>query len=182
LSVAAFTKLGEATIHAGGIITLATGTFRAPGGEEFERDIVHHPGAVSAVPLLDDGRVVLVRQYRASIDAHLLEIPAGKRDIADEPPEVTARRELVEEVGYEAGSIELLGRFYNSPGFSDELSYTFLARDLVHVGAQTVGPEEQHMTVETVHLDDVPRLIVAGEITDAKTIVGLLLTRERLDA
>jgi ADP-ribose pyrophosphatase len=178
--VPAFTKLGEATIHAGGIITVATGTFRAPGGEEFERDIVHHPGAVSAVPLLDDGQVVLVRQYRASIEGDLLEIPAGKRDIADEPPELTARRELVEEVGYEAGRIELLGCFYNSPGFSDELSYTYLARDLTHVGTQTVGPEEEHMTVETVALDAVPDLIAAGEIVDAKTIIGLLLARERL--
>ncbi len=178
----AFTKLGEATIHAGGIITLATGTFEAPDGERFERDIVHHPGAVSVVPLIDDGRVVLVRQFRAAVDDELLEIPAGKRDVADEPPDATAHRELVEEIGYRAGRLELLGRFYNSPGFADELSFTFLARDLEHVGASTVGPEEQHMTIETVHLDDVPDLIAAGELVDAKTIIGLLLTRERLSA
>ena len=85
---------------------------------------------MSVVPLLDDGRVVLVRQYRAACDRHLLEIPAGKRDVAGEPPEQAARRELAEEVGYRAGRAAGLARFYNSAGFSDEFSHVFLARDL----------------------------------------------------
>ncbi len=101
---------------------------------EFERDVVHHPGAVSVVPIIDGGasghQVILVRQYRAAIDAELLEIVAGKRDVAGEPPEVTARRELAEEVGMVAGRMELLAEFYNSPGFCDEHSCVFLGLDL----------------------------------------------------
>lgn len=177
---AGFAKVGERTIHQGHVISLGVGSFVDPDGEPFEREVVHHPGAVSVVPLLDDGRVVMVRQYRASVETDLLEIPAGKRDVADEPPGLTAHRELQEEVGYQARRLELLGRFYNSPGFSDELSFTYLARDLVHVGADTVGPEEAHMTIEHVPLDDVPDLIARGELVDAKSIIGLLLARERL--
>ena len=75
-------------------------------------------------------RSSFVRQYRAPLDTELLEVPAGKRDVASEPPELTAARELAEEAGMEAGRLELIGHFYNSPGFSDEESWCFLARDL----------------------------------------------------
>ena len=93
------------------------GTFAGPDGSPFERDIVHHPGAVSAVPLVEPPiEVIMVRQYRAAVDRELLEIPAGKRDVAGEAPEVTAHRELIEEIGMRAGRLERLGEFYNSPG------------------------------------------------------------------
>src|SRR5689334_8720889 len=98
---------------------MAEGEYEAPNGTRFQRDIVHHPGAVSVVPVLDDGRVVMVRQYRSPIDMDVLEIPAGKRDVEGEDAVITAHRKLAEEVGYEAGSMELLVEFYNSPGFCD---------------------------------------------------------------
>jgi ADP-ribose pyrophosphatase len=143
--------------------------------------VVHHPGAVSAVPFLQDtGEVVMVRQYRAAIDRELLEIPAGKRDVTDEPPELTAHRELIEEIGMRAGRLELLGQFYNSPGFSDEYSYTYLALDLEQADQDLHGIEEQHMTTERIRLDDVPSLIRSCELIDAKSIIGLLLAREAL--
>lgn len=175
-----FAKVGERTIHEGRVIRLAVGQFVDPEGVPFEREVVHHPGAVSVVPLLADDSVVMVRQYRASVEKSLLEIPAGKRDVPDENPELTARRELEEEVGYRAGRIELLGTFYNSPGFTDEYSYTYLARDLEQVGSATVGPEESHMTVEHVPLDEVSARIASGDLVDAKSIIGLLLAREHL--
>ena len=167
-------------VHDGHSIALAVGVFEAPDGSTFERDVVHHPGAVSVVPLEDDGRVVLVRQYRAAIDGLLLELPAGKRDVEGEDPSVTAHRELAEEVGLVAGSMELLGEFLNSPGFSDEHSWTYLARDLSPCELDLQGVEEQHMTIERVALADVPALIASRAIIDAKTIIGLLLARERL--
>ncbi len=170
----------EEVIHRGGVITTTVGTFEGPGGERFQRDLVHHPGAVAVVPLLDDGRVIMVRQYRAAIDAWMLEIPAGKRDVADEAPEVTAGRELVEEAGKSSERIELLARFHNSAGFSDEHTWLYLARDLTDAAIDRQGVEEQSMTLETVRLDDVDGLIGAGELTDAKSIIGLLLTRARL--
>ena len=175
-----FHKRSEREIYRGALISLAEGTFAGPDGSEFRRDLVHHPGAVSVVPYESDGTVLLVRQYRAPLDRDLLEIPAGKRDVADEPPELTAHRELAEEVGRRAGRMELLTTFYNSPGFCDEYSYTYLARDLTEVPIEAHSVEEQSMTVERVPFRKALDLIASGEITDAKTIIALLLTKERV--
>jgi nudix-type nucleoside diphosphatase (YffH/AdpP family) len=176
-----FRKLSERQVWEGHVIEVAVGCFADPDGEEFERELVHHPGAVSVVAYDDDEKsVILLRQYRASIDAELLEIPAGKLDVDGEGLEATARRELEEEVGLRAGRLEKLAEFFNSPGFSDEHSVVYLARDLEQHDTDLQGVEEEHMTVERVPLDDVPELISAGEITDAKTIIGLCLAREHL--
>jgi len=171
----AFRKLAEEELLSGHLISVARGTFLSPDGEHFERDIVHHPGAVVVVPLDADGTVVLVRQFRAAINGDLLEIPAGKRDVAGEDPATTAARELAEEVGLVAGRLDLLARFYNSPGFSDEFSWCYLARDLTEVPTDLQGVEEQHMHIERVALTEVGDLIKQGEIVDAKTIIGLTL-------
>jgi 8-oxo-dGTP pyrophosphatase MutT (NUDIX family) len=177
-----FRKLAEEVVYTGSLITAARATFSDPSGERFERDVVHHPGAVVVVQVLDEGRVLLVRQFRAAIEGDLLEVPAGKRDVDGEPVETTAHRELAEEVGMTAGRMELLSEFYNSPGFCDEHSYLFLARDLRECGVSAQGVEEQHMTIETVDLADVPAMVADGRLTDAKTIIALLLVRERLAA
>jgi ADP-ribose pyrophosphatase len=178
--VDAFRKVGEDVIYVGPVITVAQGHFESPDGRPFDRDLVHHPGAVVVVPMVDDETVLLVRQYRAAVQADVLEVPAGKRDVADEPPEITAVRELAEEVGRSAGSMELIARFYNSPGFSDEYTWLYLARDLSIVADDRQGIEEESMTVEEIKLDDIDRLLAGGEITDAKTIIGLLLAARRL--
>ena len=178
----AFRKLAEREVHRGPLISVAIGTFVSADGQEFERDVVHHPGAVSVVALEDDGTVLLVRQYRAALDRELLEIPAGKRDVAGEPPELTAHRELAEEVGRAARRMDLLATFYNSPGFCDEHSYTYLARDLSAVPSDLQGFEEQAMTIERVALDDALGLITSGDITDAKTIIGLTMARHAIAA
>ena len=175
-----FRKLGEETVWRGTLVSAGTGTFVDPDGNRFERDVVHHPGAVVVVPVTGDGEVVLVRQYRAAIDRELLEVPAGKRDVVDEPVEVTAHRELEEEVGLRAGSLVKLAEFYNSPGFCDEHSFLFLATDLTPSATSFQGHEEQFMTIERVALDAVPGLIAAGELVDAKSIIGLCLARQHL--
>lgn len=175
-----FTKLGERHIHTGAVISMAVGEFVDPDGTRFERDIVHHPGAVSAVPLADDGTVVMVRQFRAALGTELLEIPAGKRDVAGEPPEVTAGRELEEEIGMRPGQLQLLAEFYNSPGFSDEHSFVYLATDLTETASDLQGIEEQHLSVERVPVADVPAMIADGRIRDAKSIIGLTLAIARL--
>ena len=173
-----FEKVDERLIHEGAIIDLAVGTFRGPDGDTFERDIVHHPGAVSVVAVDDRGRVPLVRQYRAALDVELLEIPAGKLDVSGEPPEDCARRELAEEVGLAASRWELLCEFHNSPGFRDERHRVYLAQGLSEVAHDRQGVEESALSIEWVALADAVSLAREGEVKDAKTVIGLLLARE----
>ena len=175
-----FRKVDDRLIYKGHVIEVREVEFCGPGGEEMHRDVVRHPGAVSVVPLLDDGRVVMVRQFRAPLEGDLLEIPAGKRDVAGEPPEVTARRELAEEVGYSASTLEPLVALCHSPGFCDEVNHIFLATGLIQGERSVDGVEEEHMTIEHVRLADVFDLVAAGEIVDAKSIVGLTLAAQRL--
>ena len=179
--MADFRKVGEEIVFRGHLISVAKGTFEDPGGDRFERDLVHHPGAVSVVPVFEYRRtVLLVRQYRAAVDRLLLEIPAGKRDVDGEDPELTAARELEEEVGMRAGRLEKLAEFFNSPGFCDEHSFVYLATGLEQAEISAQGVEEEHMTVEEVALDEVPSLVAQGELVDAKSIIGLALAREAL--
>jgi len=175
-----FRKLAETTQWTGTLVSAGLATFADPDGHEFERDVIHHPGAVVVVPVTDDGDVLLVRQFRAAVNGEMLEIPAGKRDVAGEPVEVTAARELEEEVGMRAASMVKLAEFYNSPGFCDEHSFLFLATGLTPCATSAQGNEEQHMTIERVPLDSVPAMIAAGELIDAKSILGLCLAREHL--
>jgi ADP-ribose pyrophosphatase len=177
--VSGFRHLGDTVLHQGAVITLCRSEFAAPDGARFERDVVRHPGAVSVVPLLADGTVVLVRQYRAAIDEMVLEIPAGKRDVVGEPPETTARRELIEEVGLAPGRLERLARFHNSIGFCDEESHVFLGTELTEAPMDRQGIEEAHMDIVHVALADTAAMIAAGEITDAKTVIGLTLALAR---
>lgn len=174
-----FRPLGENKIYSGAVITLYQGTFQGPEGDPFDRDIVRHPGAV-AVVAVDDGDIFLVNQYRACLDANLWEIPAGKRDVAGEPPEVTAARELEEEVGLRAGSIELLINIHHSPGFCDEYGYVFLATDLEPVPQALEGPEEQHMVVARVPIESAVDMAMDGRVTDAKSVAAILAAARRL--
>ncbi|MHB1533653.1 MAG: NUDIX domain-containing protein [Acidimicrobiales bacterium] len=176
MSNSGFHKLGEEELFRGGVIQVGRASFESPAGERFSREVVHHPGAVVVVPLVDAQRVIMLRQYRAAVEAELLELPAGKRDVDGEAPERTAARELVEETGREAGHLELLARFYNSPGFCDERSWLYLATDLRRVPDARQGIEEQAMTLEEVELADLAERIRDGEIVDAKSIIGLTLT------
>ena len=158
---------------------MAQGIFADPSGIEFERDVVHHPGAVSVVPVVDEGSsVLLVRQYRAAVDRDLLEIPAGKRDVDGEPVELTAptRAGGGDRDARRDGS-RSWREFYNSPGFCDEHSFVFMALDLEPCTSSAQGVEEQHMTIERISFEDVPELIATGALIDAKSIIGLTLAR-----
>ena len=175
-----FVRRDERHVHSGPVVGLVETFWEAPDGELLSREVVTHPGAVSVVPLLGDDTVVMVRQFRAAVGGDILEIPAGKRDVPGELPAITAHRELVEEVGYAAGRLDELGTFYNSPGFCDEFSHVYLARDLREVPADAQGPEERHMTIERIPIDDVPGLIAGGDLVDAKSQIGLLLALREL--
>jgi 8-oxo-dGDP phosphatase len=153
-----------------------------PDGKPFDRYVVRHPGAVTVVPVHEDGSVTLVRQYRAAVDTLVLEIVAGTRDKDGEGPEATARRELAEEAGLEAADLELLLGTWNSPGVSDQHTLIYLATGLSSVPFRPDGVEEGYMTIETIHLDDVDALVADGSLKDETTVLGLYLARERLRA
>jgi ADP-ribose pyrophosphatase len=110
----------------------------------------------------------------------MLELPAGKRDVQAEDPAVCMARELAEEIGREARSLTEIAHFYNSPGFSDEVTICYLAEDLVDCERMAQGVEERHLTIERVVLEDVDDLVASGELLDAKSIVGLAAARARL--
>jgi ADP-ribose diphosphatase len=176
-----FRILGSQTVVDTGFIRLAELDVEGEG-ERFTRLVVHHPGAVVAVPVEPDREhLLLVRQYRAAPDRELLEVVAGKRDVEGEAPETTASREMHEEIGRRPGRLVKLCEFFNSPGFSDEYTHLYAALDVEKLDAPAaVNAEERAMTVERVHLDDVDDLVADGRIVDAKSIVGLLLTRRYL--
>lgn len=153
-----------------------------PDDNPFERIVVRHPGAVTIVPAHDDGTVTLVRQYRAAVDAMILEIPAGTRDKEGEAPEETARRELVEEAGLEAAHWELLVGIWNTPGVSDQHTLLYLATGLTAVAARPMGVEEGYMTTERIRLADLDALVADGTLQDETTVLGLYMTRDRLTA
>ncbi len=164
-----------------GFITLADLQVEG-GGERFTRLVVRHPGAVVVVPVEPDREhVLLVRQYRAAADRELLEVVAGKRDVEGEEPETTATREMHEEIGRRPGRLVKLCEFYNSPGFSDEYTHLYAALDLEVLDAPAaVNPEERALSVERVRFTDIDDLIADGGIVDAKSIIGLQLTRRYL--
>ncbi len=174
MSETGFRFVDEEVVYDGWIMTVTKGRFSAPDGTEFERDVVRHPGAVAVIPLIDDD-VILVRQYRSALDALLLEIPAGLRDVANEPPIETAQRELIEEIGMRAETMQHLTTIHNSAGFCDEQIHIFVGTDLVDVDRDiTDSPEEQVMEIVRLPLVDAQQMIASGEITDAKTIIGIL--------
>lgn len=179
-----FRHVDDRLVHQGHIWHVAVARFESPDGETFERDVVRSPGAVAAVPLLFDAEgnpsVVLVRQYRAAFDELVLEIPAGMRDVPDEPTVVTAARELVEEVGLVAGRLVPMHAFYPSAGMTNSVLHLFLATELSVVDRETHGPEEAHSEVVHLPFGEAMAMVESGEIRDAKTIIGLLLVERQL--
>jgi 8-oxo-dGTP pyrophosphatase MutT (NUDIX family) len=178
----AFRIVDEQTVWTGQRIHVGVAQIEGPDGERHQREVVHHPGAVGVVPLHDDGSVTLVCQYRFALDRMVWEVPAGLRDVDGEPTQLTAARELAEEAGLAASTLQHLITFHNSPGFSDEALHLYLATGLSAVADDRQGPEEQHMVVERMPLGEALAMIHDGRITDAKTVIGLLATAREVGA
>jgi len=169
--------LASEEVYTGRVISLRKDTVAMPGGGESVREVVHHGGAVGIVALDDEDRVVMLRQYRHPFGEHLWELPAGLRDVADEPPVETARRELAEEVQLSAERWSLLTTQYPSPGFSDEKVLLYLAEGLSPVDRPdgfTVEHEELDMTVERVPLAEAVQWVFDGTVRNALAVIGVL--------
>ena len=152
------------------MVNLRIDTVELASGRRATREVVEHGDVVAIVPLLDDGDLLLVRQYRLPTGLVMLEVPAGGVD-EGETPEDAAQRELGEECGRRAGRLERLGGFYVSPGFCSEFLHVFLAMEL-EPSPLRPEPDEQ-LAVVRVPLAEALRLVSAGEIRDAKSIIGL---------
>lgn len=165
------------TIYSGRIVNLGLEQARLPDGTVIELEVVRHPGGAVVVAVDDSRRVCLLRQYRHAAGGWLWELPAGKLDLG-EPPLATAKRELEEEAGLQAGSWTELATVVTSPGVCDEVLHLFLAQDLTSMSPR----HEAHEVIE-VHwlpLSEAVRRASTGEIRDAKTVVALYRAHDRL--
>ncbi|GAB3090063.1 NUDIX hydrolase [Micromonospora schwarzwaldensis] len=164
-------------VWSGRIFSVVSDDVTMPGGGTAARDYVRHVGAVAVVALDDADQVVLIRQYRHPVGRHLWELPAGLMDVSGEDLAAAAARELAEEADLTAGRVDVLVDLHSSPGFSDEVVRVFLARDLADVPAQERHDrreEEADLQVVRVDLDEAVRMVLAGEITNASCVAGLL--------
>jgi ADP-ribose pyrophosphatase len=164
-------------VFKGAVFDVERDRLREENGMEIIREVVRHPGGAGALPLFDDGRVALVKQYRHPARRELLEIPAGKIEDG-ETPETCAAREVEEEIGFRAGRIEKLAEFYSTPGFCEEKLHVYLATHLTP-SSQALDHDE---LVEVVYLPFAEAAQVAerGGIEDSKTIIALLLAVKRV--
>ena len=165
-------RTGSEEIFNGVILHVQRDTVRLPNGSETIREVIRHIGAVCVIPVLENGDVVMERQYRYPLDRVILEIPAGKLDAADEDRFSAIQRELREETGYTADEWTVIGDFHPAPAYSDEFITMYLARGL-HKGSQELD-EDEFLDVYTVPLKDLVEDVMAGRISDAKTQVCIL--------
>lgn len=181
------TVIERQTLYRGKYVTFETDRVVRNDGGESRRDLIVHPGAVVILPLDDRGRLLCVTQFRVAAGGAMLEIPAGTLDVDPdgvvEEPEVAAHRELEEETGYRAGSMERLGGFWSAPGFSTEYLTLYLATDLRPADENRLGPDADER-LELVRLDwrDAVAAVEAGVVEDAKSVAGILWLARRLEA
>jgi len=169
--------LSSEPIYEGRLVKLYKETVRLPDGSESVREVVRHPGAIAIVPVLPDGTVLLVKQFRTAAQQMMLEIPAGTLE-PDEDLLVGAARELQEEIGYKPGKLEKLGAEYTAPGYTTEVIHLYLATHLEP--ARLDGDQDEFIEVVQMPLVEAVRGVLRGEFMDGKTQLALLLAAARL--
>lgn len=165
-------RIGGDRPFSGRLVSVRVDKVRMPNGRETVREVVEHPGAVGILPVMEDGRLILVRQYRYAVGRALLETPAGTRE-PGESAEECARRELEEEVGMRAGRLELMTQFYVSPGWCTEELFIYRASELEESAGNLEDDEDLEVVLVTPQ--EIPQLIAERRIADAKTITALSL-------
>lgn len=171
-------KFEEKTIQSqeifnGKIIQLRVEDVELPNGKMAKREIVKHPGAVGIIPITQDGKILMVEQFRKPLERSLLEIPAGKLEQGEEP-QVTAARELEEETGFRANQMNYLTSFYTAPGFSDEVIHLYIATNLEKVENPLPGDEDEFVDLLEVDLESAATFVDEKRIYDAKTVYAVL--------
>ena len=173
-----FKRLKRTEIYNGIRVHLVKERLLTPEGKEVDWELVLHPGAAAVIPVDDEGKILMVRQYRNASDSYTLEIPAGCLDAPDEDPKDCAYRELEEETGYKTKDLEYLYKFYASIGITDEIIHIYVAKNLI-LSQQNLDDDE-FVEVERYTLEALMDMIFAGEILDNKTISAILMYKESL--
>jgi ADP-ribose pyrophosphatase len=175
-----FTLNSRREIYKGRIVNLVVDSITTAQGVDTIREVFQHPGGAAVIPFFPNGDVILVKQFRYPMQESLLELPAGKIELG-EPPEITAHRELAEEVGYISKRLSKIAEFYTTPGFCDERLFLYLAEELEPC-EKMHSEEDEEIEIVRISLKVLPELMKSGEIVDAKTIIGiqqLLLSRTK---
>ena len=162
-------------IYTGKVISVKVDTVEVENKGYQKREIVEHPGAVGVVAINENNEVILVKQFRKTIEKIIWEVPAGKLELGENPKEC-AIRELKEETGYEAENLRLIHKFYTSSGFSNQKIYIYLATGLNAREAKL--EEDESLEVYNIKLEEAYNMIIKNEIEDAKTAIGILLAKE----
>ena len=168
-------------IFEGRVFTVTVESITLPRGERLDAEIVRHPGSVVLVPVTDDGKVVLVRQYRHAVGRTVWELPAGSLK-AGEDPDAAARRECQEEIGLIPDRLVKVSRLYPTPGYCDEAMNFYVASELrpPQVGDPDARPDEdEDLEARAFSVDEIRRMLAAEDIIDLKTVAGLALLQER---
>lgn len=166
-------------IYKGVVLNLYKETVTLPNGNTVVLDVARHPGAAAAVPILDDGSIVMIRQFRYAAGGYLYEIPAGKLDVKGEQPLECAKRELLEEAGYTAAKWTKLVSLVTSPGFCDEVIHIYMAQDLTK--GKTEHEKDEVIEIEIKSRKEIEAMMDKGEITDSKTLAGLYSAFRKLE-
>jgi 8-oxo-dGTP pyrophosphatase MutT (NUDIX family) len=169
-----FETTSSETLHRGNIFALRRDQVRMPGGNIATREVVEHYGAVAIVAMDADNNIAMVYQYRHTFGRRLWELPAGLLDVAGEPPDLTAARELKEEVGLQASTWQVLVDLNTAPGFSDESVRVYLATGLTDVARPEAHDEEADMTMRWIPIAEAARLVLSGEIVNSIAVAGIL--------
>jgi ADP-ribose pyrophosphatase len=175
-----FKTLASERKYAGKVFNLVVDRIEYASGNAGVREIAEHPGGAVVVPVLDDGRIILIKQYRYPIKKFIYELPAGKLE-SNEDPRHCAERELAEETGYSASSFDHLTSIYTTPGFCTEQLHIFLAQGLMKLEVgQKLEEGEQGLSMEVVPLQQAVQMVVDKEIVDGKSIAGIFLAERQL--
>ncbi|MGE7665067.1 NUDIX hydrolase [Ureibacillus composti] len=160
-------------IFSGKIISLKVDDVLLPNGKEGKREIINHPGAVAVIAITNEGKLVLVEQYRKALERSIIEIPAGKLERGEEP-ELAAKRELEEETGYGCHEISYLQSFATSPGFADEVIHLYVAKDLYEIEEKAELDEDEFVSLMEVSIEEAEEMVRDQKIYDAKTAFAVL--------
>src|SRR5699024_6014570 len=163
-------------VFEGNLISLHVDKVKLPNEKTSTREIVKHPGAVAVIPVTQEGKIVMVKQYRKPLERSLVEIPAGKIE-PDEPPEKTAIRELEEETSYTTESLTYVTSFYTSPGFADEIIHLYFTDDLTLLEEKVEGDEDEFIEIVELTLEEAEQYIQEKKIYDAKTAYAVMYVK-----